>query len=68
MRSVTAGRRDRHPVGWACGEGLVDWERVLHILSPLERDLFFRVECGTIDEAERSLAYLQGILGAAPVR
>lgn len=51
------------PVGCACGEGLVDWERVLRILEPLDRALFLSVECGTIDEAERSLAYLQKVVG-----
>lgn len=51
------------PVGCACGEGMVDWERVLHILDPLERELFLSVECGTIDEAERSLAYLTKVVG-----
>lgn len=50
------------PVGCACGDGVVDWERVLHILRPLDRDLFLSVECGTIDEAQRSLAYLRPLL------
>ena len=51
------------PVGCACGEGVVDWERVLHILDPLDRDLFLSVECGTIDQAERSLAFLTKVIG-----
>lgn len=51
------------PVGCACGEGVVDWERVLHILDPLDRDLFLSVECGTIDQAERSLTYLKQVAG-----
>lgn len=51
------------PVGCACGEGLVDWERVLHILDPLDRELFLSVECGTIDQAERSLAFLTKVAG-----
>jgi sugar phosphate isomerase/epimerase len=51
------------PVGCACGEGLVDWERVLRILEPLDREIFFSVECGKIDEAERSLTYLQQVMG-----
>ena len=51
------------PVGCACGEGVVDWERVLHILEPLDRELFLSVECGTIDEAERSLAFLTKVCG-----
>ena len=51
------------PVGCACGEGVVDWERVLSILEPLDRDIFLSVECGTIDQAERSLAYLNKVIG-----
>lgn len=47
------------PVGCACGEGVVDWERIGSILEPLDRELFLSVECGTIDEAERSLRYLK---------
>lgn len=51
------------PVGCACGEGVVDWERVLRILDPLDRELFLSVECGTVDEAERSLTFLTKLLG-----
>lgn len=46
------------PVGCACGDGVVDWERVLAILRPLGRPLVLSVECGTIEQAERSLAFL----------
>jgi sugar phosphate isomerase/epimerase len=56
------------PVGCACGDGAVDWERVLHILDPLDRDLFLSVECGTIDEAERSLTFLSKVIGERAVR
>jgi sugar phosphate isomerase/epimerase len=51
------------PVGCACGDGVVDWDRVLEILDPLERDITLSVECGTIDEAERSLAFLKRTVG-----
>jgi sugar phosphate isomerase/epimerase len=51
------------PVGCACGEGVVDWERVLGILDPLAREIFLSVECGTIDQAERSLLFLQKVVG-----
>jgi sugar phosphate isomerase/epimerase len=51
------------PVGCACGEGEVDWERVLHILDPLDRELFLSVECGTVDEADRSLTFLKKTIG-----
>lgn len=47
------------PVGCACGEGVVDWERVARILEPVDREIFLSVECGTIDEAERSRAFLE---------
>lgn len=47
------------PVGCACGEGLVDWRRVAKILEPIDRDIFLSVECGTIEEAERSLTFLR---------
>ncbi len=50
------------PVGCACGEGVVDWERVAKILEPVDREIFLSVECGTIDEAERSRAYLEKTL------
>lgn len=50
------------PVGCACGEGLVDWERVVRILKPLDREIFFSVECGKIDEAARSLDFLRKTL------
>jgi sugar phosphate isomerase/epimerase len=51
------------PVGCACGDGVVEWERVLEILDPLDREIFLSVECGTIEQAERSLAFLRDALG-----
>jgi sugar phosphate isomerase/epimerase len=50
------------PVGCACGEGAVDWDRVLHILDPLDRELTLSVECGTIDQAARSLEFLRELI------
>ena len=51
------------PVGCACGDGMVDWERVIGILEPLDRELVLSVECGTIEQAERSLHHLRSVLG-----
>ncbi len=51
------------PVGCACGEGVVDWEKVFEILEPLNREIFLSVECGSIGQAERSLGFLRGVLG-----
>jgi sugar phosphate isomerase/epimerase len=50
------------PVGCACGEGVVNWERILHLLDPLDREITLSVECGTIDEAQRSRSYLAGLI------
>ncbi|TVR48878.1 MAG: sugar phosphate isomerase/epimerase [Puniceicoccaceae bacterium] len=47
------------PVGCACGEGVVDWERVAKIMEPVDREIFLSVECGTIEQAGRSLAFLE---------
>jgi sugar phosphate isomerase/epimerase len=50
------------PVGCACGDGVVEWDRVIEILDPLDRDITLSVECGTIDQAERSLAFMRRLL------
>jgi len=55
------------PTGCACGEGVVDWERVLSILDPLDRELTLSVECGTVDQAERSLAFLDRLTAGRAV-
>ena len=46
------------PVGCACGEGVVDRRRVAKILEPIDREIFLSVECGKVDEAGRSLEFL----------
>lgn len=62
--SVRQGEAERGkvtgtPVGCACGEGVVDWGRIAKILAPLDREIFLSVECGKIEEAARSLTFLQ---------
>jgi sugar phosphate isomerase/epimerase len=52
------------PVGCACGQGVVDWERVLDILDPLNRELILSVECGTIQQAKDSLTFLDKLISA----
>ena len=51
------------PVGCACGEGVVDWAKVIEICQALDRDIVFSVECGTVEQAEASIAHLKGLLG-----
>ena len=64
MRQVKEerGKVTGTPVGCACGEGVVDWEHFLRILKPLDREIFLSVECGTIDQANRSLTFLTKLL------
>jgi len=50
------------PVGCACGEGVVDYPKVIDILNRHGFQGVLCVECGEIDQAQRSLAYLQSIL------
>ncbi len=52
------------PVGCACGEGVVDWQRVIDIVKPVaqDRDIVFSVECGTVPEAIRSFEHLSRLL------
>jgi sugar phosphate isomerase/epimerase len=50
------------PVGCACGEGVIDWKQVVEICKGLSRDIVFSVECGTIEQAERSISHLKGLV------
>ncbi len=52
-------------VGCACGDGVVDWERVIRILRNAGFSGVFSVECGTVEQAERSLNYLKELLAKA---
>jgi sugar phosphate isomerase/epimerase len=46
-------------VGCACGDGVVDWRKVVEICKTAPRDIVFSVECGTIEQAERSIEHLK---------
>ncbi len=50
------------PVGCACGDGVIDWKRVVEICKELPRDIVFSVECGTVEQAERSISYLKKLV------
>jgi sugar phosphate isomerase/epimerase len=50
------------PVGCACGEGVIPWARVIEICRGLPHDLVLSVECGTVEQARRSLDHLRGLL------
>jgi sugar phosphate isomerase/epimerase len=50
------------PVGCACGDGVVDWGRVVGILRKHGFNGVLSVECGTPEQAARSLAHLTPLL------
>ncbi|MGN1273045.1 MAG: sugar phosphate isomerase/epimerase family protein [Thermoguttaceae bacterium] len=50
-------------VGCACGDGVIDWAEVAALLRPLPQDLVLSVECGTLDQAARSIEHLRKIIG-----
>lgn len=50
------------PVGCACGDGVIDWARVIKICRKAKRDIVFSVECGTVAQAERSIKHLKSLL------
>ena len=51
------------PVGCACGDGVIDWGKVVGILRQGGFSGVLSVECGTSDQAARSLAHLQSVIG-----
>ena len=50
------------PVGCACGDGVIDWAGVIEVCKTAPRDIVFSVECGTVEQAARSISYLRGLL------
>ncbi len=50
------------PVGCACGDGVIDWARVIRILREAGFSGVLSCECGTSDQAARSLAHLNALL------
>ena len=50
------------PVGCACGDGVIDWKKVVEICKELPRDIVFSVECGTVEQAEQSISHLKQLV------
>lgn len=52
------------PVGCACGDGVVDWPRVIELIKPVaqDKDMILSVECGTVPDAIRSFEYMTKLL------
>jgi len=51
------------PVGCACGDGVLDWAKIVAIVKKkCPRDIVFSVECGTPEQAARSLEHLRKLV------
>ena len=50
------------PAGCACGEGVIDWKKVIEVCSDAPRDIVLSVECGTIEQAETSIKHLKTLI------
>jgi len=56
------GKVSGTPVGCACGEGVIDWKKVIDICRKCSRDIVFSVECGTVKQAQASYDHLKQLL------
>jgi sugar phosphate isomerase/epimerase len=50
------------PVGCACGEGVIDWAKTIAMCKQCRRDIVFSVECGTVEQAQKSYDFLKKLL------
>jgi sugar phosphate isomerase/epimerase len=50
------------PAGCACGDGVIDWKKVIEICTGAPRDIVLSVECGTIEQAEASIKHLNELV------
>jgi sugar phosphate isomerase/epimerase len=48
-------------LGCACGDGVIDWPRIVETCQRAPRDIVLSIECASIPDAERSLAYFRSI-------
>ncbi len=49
-------------VGCACGDGVIDWTRIVNILKNAGFQGVLSVECGTVEQAEKSLKHLKKVI------
>jgi sugar phosphate isomerase/epimerase len=59
--STERGKVTGTPVGCACGDGVIDWARVIRICQRAKSDIVLSVECGTVEQAERSIRHLKSV-------
>jgi sugar phosphate isomerase/epimerase len=56
------GKVSGTPTGCACGDGVVDWKRVIESVKQCPNDIVFSVECGNVPDAARSFEYLSKLI------
>lgn len=57
--SKERGKVTGTPVGCACGDGVIEWTRIIAICRKAPRDIVLSVECGTVEQAKRSIEHLR---------
>jgi len=60
--SAEKGKVTGTPVGCACGEGVVDWQRIIDIVKQCPNDIVFSVECGSVPDAIKSFEHLSKLI------
>ena len=60
--SSERGKVTGTPVGCACGEGVMDWARIIRLCRKAKRDIVLSVECGTVEQAAASIKHLRALL------
>jgi sugar phosphate isomerase/epimerase len=53
----------RGMLGCACGDGVIDWREVVAICKRAPREIVLSIECGSIEDAERSVHHLREVIG-----
>jgi sugar phosphate isomerase/epimerase len=56
------GKTTGTPVGCACGDGVVDWKRVIETVKTCPNDIVFSVEVGNVPDAIRSFEHLSKLI------
>jgi sugar phosphate isomerase/epimerase len=62
MSESEKGKVTGTPVGCACGDGVIDWPRAIRVLRDSGFNGVLSVECGTPEQAVRSLRHLQSVV------
>ncbi|NDZ80003.1 sugar phosphate isomerase/epimerase [Streptomyces sp. SID10853] len=52
----------RGMLGCACGEGVIDWDRIVATLARADHELVLSVECASLDAATRSYQHLSELI------